>query len=168
MANCDIGTVSPSTSGIVARWYGEALAVINDTASSQSISLHFNQPLPPGKELTDVVTGRQILTAGQANRQDFSFTVEAYSLNTFSSAPEVQCAPPPLGTYRGDLDGDRDVDANDLSLFLNCVTGPEKGPVAPGCELANFDCDDDIDQSDFATFQRCLSGEGFRADVYCD
>ncbi|MBU0717896.1 MAG: hypothetical protein KJ749_06565 [Planctomycetes bacterium] len=52
----------------------------------------------------------------------------------------------------GDLDDDGDVDVDDYDLFVLCFTGPDGGPVAPGCEPGDFDDDDDIDCMDWGQF----------------
>lgn len=57
-----------------------------------------------------------------------------------------------------DLDGDCDVDADDLLLFESCASGPNV-LLTPGCEGKDFDSDGDTDQSDFGVFQRCHSGQ---------
>src|SRR5206468_513781 len=64
------GTISPVSTNIVARWYDNRLAVINDTVTSQAIVLQLKYPLPAGEELTDVATGRKILTSNQVDRQN--------------------------------------------------------------------------------------------------
>ena len=93
------GTINPVLPEIVARWHGNRLAVINDTATARTISLHFTTAVPAGEELTDVVTGRKLMTAGQGDRQNISFFAEAYSLNTFlytGDPPAPPPAPPPV------------------------------------------------------------------------
>lgn len=77
------GTIEPAMEQVVARWYRDRLAVINDTNTARTITLHFAAPLPVGDELTDVVTGRKLISANQAERQHVSFAAEAFSLNTF-------------------------------------------------------------------------------------
>ena len=57
---------------------------------------------------------------------------------------------PPLA---GDIDGNGNVDEQDLAAFYDCFTGPAVGPVAPGCEPADTDGDGDVDQVDFARLQ---------------
>jgi hypothetical protein len=52
-----------------------------------------------------------------------------------------------------DSDGDNDVDLTDYQAFQNCVTGPNGGPIAPGCEHADLDCDNDVDVVDWGAFQ---------------
>ena len=52
----------------------------------------------------------------------------------------------------GDMDGDGDVDNDDYALFVPCYTGPDGGPVGPGCEPGDFDGDDDIDCFDWDAF----------------
>ncbi len=66
-----------------------------------------------------------------------------------------------------DLDGDGDVDTNDLARFQACAAGPAVGPPAAGCEEADLDRDLDVDQSDFGLLQRCLSGKDVPADPHC-
>ena len=93
------GTLDPALPEIVARWHGNRLAVINDTGATRTITLHFAEPIPAGEELTDVVTGRTLVSAGQGERQHVSFTAEAYSLNTFTytgTPPEPPPPPPPV------------------------------------------------------------------------
>ncbi len=41
---------------------------------------------------------------------------------------------------------------DDFALFEACFTGPNGGPIDPGCEGADFDVDGDIDCDDFDTF----------------
>jgi len=78
------GTITPdSPDEVVARWYDDRLAVVNDTSSARTITLSFTSPLPMGEELIDVVTGRKLITTDQAERQNASFNAEAFSLNTF-------------------------------------------------------------------------------------
>jgi hypothetical protein len=81
--------------------------------------------------------------------------------------------------HRADMDGDCDVDEDDLELFIACAAGPDV-PYAPsiptGCTLsldgsnrlkADIDADDDVDVVDFAVLQRCWSGNGNPADPAC-
>jgi len=67
----------------------------------------------------------------------------------------------------GDLDGDRDVDIEDVGMFVACLTGTDQGPPPAGCDLADVDEDDDVDMSDFGLVQRCLNGSGTPAKPDC-
>ncbi len=62
------------------------------------------------------------------------------------------------GFIPGDLDDDGDVDLLDLSMWLDCVTGPSAGPLPAACLRADFDFDDDVDAADFARFQLAYTG----------
>jgi len=57
-------------------------------------------------------------------------------------------APPPWGN----LDGDGDVDLDDVALFYACLTGPDV-PSTPDCAGASADADSDVDVADFAQLQ---------------
>jgi hypothetical protein len=56
-----------------------------------------------------------------------------------------------------DLDGDGDVDADDVEAFLACRSRSEL-PHPPGCEPADLDHDGDVDPDDFGRLQRCYAG----------
>ena len=79
-----------------------------------------------------------------------------------------------------DLSCDGHVDADDLKVFLACVTGPDTAYTAnhrpAGCTLtadadgfiaADFDNDRDVDQADFGLLQRCYRGPNSPADPDC-
>jgi hypothetical protein len=54
-----------------------------------------------------------------------------------------------------DLDHDRDVDGDDLSLLAGCNQGPATDlPI--DCLVADIDRDNDVDGDDFGLAQRCL------------
>ena len=74
---------------------------------------------------------------------------------TCGTAPIVD-----MGAYEfiaGDYDRDGDVDKDDLTAFLGCVSGPTI-PYAGNCAGADFDRDGDVDQADFGAFQKSFSG----------
>lgn len=52
----------------------------------------------------------------------------------------------------GDFDADGDVDGDDLVQFELCCTGPDGGPIEPGCEPGDFDGDGNIDCDDWVEF----------------
>jgi parallel beta-helix repeat protein len=61
-----------------------------------------------------------------------------------------------MGAYEyhllGDLNGDGFVDAADLALFTNCLTGPNLA-YPQGCGPSDLDTDTDVDFADFARLQ---------------
>ncbi len=62
------------------------------------------------------------------------------------------------GPLPGDVDGDGDVDLDDLTRLINCLAGVNVGDLPPGCTaaealLCDLDGDGDIDLRDFAKFQ---------------
>ena len=72
----------------------------------------------------------------------------------------------PTTVVPADFNGDGDVDSDDFSLFLSCLSGPTI-PYSSGCADKDFDHDGDVDQADFGVFQRCISGTGVAADPTC-
>ena len=48
------------------------------------------------------------------------------------------------------------MDVVDLDLGLDCLTGPDAGPAASGCDPLDLDADDDVDLLDLAYFQILL------------
>ncbi len=65
-----------------------------------------------------------------------------------------------------DLDGDCDVDNNDMGLFQGCLSGPDVTPDT-GCDNRDFNDDGDVDQADFGALQGCLSGSSRVPDATC-
>jgi hypothetical protein len=65
-----------------------------------------------------------------------------------------------------DFDSDCDVDADDATHIIDCISGPQVQP-AIGCQSADLDQDNDVDQSDFGLFQRCYSGQNTPANPAC-
>lgn len=57
-----------------------------------------------------------------------------------------------------DIDCDTHVDADDWSLFFDCLTGPNGGPLDAACGPADLDEDNDVDLDDVAVFANAFSG----------
>jgi hypothetical protein len=57
-----------------------------------------------------------------------------------------------------DTDGDNDVDLEDYSMFQQCYTGADNGPVLAVCFCLDSDGDDDIDDVDYEAFSDTLTG----------
>ncbi|MCH7813482.1 MAG: exo-alpha-sialidase [Planctomycetes bacterium] len=73
----------------------------------------------------------------------------------------VLCDRVDMGAYEfgiGDFDCDRDADLTDFASWPTCMTGPNNGPYAAGCEAFDYEFDDDVDLADHAAFQRTLAG----------
>jgi len=62
-------------------------------------------------------------------------------------------------SWKGDLDGDGDVDNNDLTQFNSCLGNPGEPPPTAECYYADLDRDGDVDQSDYGIFQQHMTGE---------
>jgi hypothetical protein len=61
-------------------------------------------------------------------------------------------------TATGDFDEDFDVDIDDYTVFYDCWTGPDGGPIEPDCDLGDFDFDDDVDCEDWNGFKLVWTG----------
>jgi hypothetical protein len=71
-----------------------------------------------------------------------------------------------LKSYKGDLDGDCDVDGLDMQLLLPCLTGPDL-PMNAGCSEADTDHDGDVDASDLGLLRGCMAGSGIPPSSSC-
>lgn len=68
----------------------------------------------------------------------------------------VLCGRVDMGAYEfgiGDYDCNRVIDVQDFILSTQCLTGPDAGPYASGCEPLDFEYDQDVDLTDLAAFQ---------------
>ncbi|MCH8243525.1 MAG: retroviral-like aspartic protease family protein [Planctomycetes bacterium] len=73
----------------------------------------------------------------------------------------------PIAFAYGDFDLDLDVDPEDTTAIVSCVTGPDRSILNPLCDHIDSDDDGDVDLIDFSHFQLCFSDSGFEADPDC-
>jgi len=76
------GSVLPDMPEVWVKWFDNRLAVVNDSSQGRTITLTFASPLPVGEELVEVVTGKVLMSATQANRSVVSLYAEPWSLQT--------------------------------------------------------------------------------------
>ena len=63
-----------------------------------------------------------------------------------------------LAPIPGDADLDGDVDLDDYLSMPACMTGPDQGPIATGCDVFDFDGDLDVDLTDVDGFWLSFTG----------
>ncbi len=63
------------------------------------------------------------------------------------------------GSVLGDSNGDCGVTWADVAGLVNCLLGPDNGPLVPPCDHHDFDFDGDVDLEDVRTFQRAFTDD---------
>lgn len=118
-------------------------------------------------ESTGIPGGAGTCTFGPISEEGGYF----FSAFAFDLADQYSAAAHATATvafeHPGDLDGDDDVDHNDLYWFKLCRSGEGIPHVGSDCDDADLDHDTDVDMSDFGIFQRCLSGRDVPSDPFC-
>ncbi|MGD8453357.1 MAG: hypothetical protein PVJ57_16210 [Phycisphaerae bacterium] len=80
------------------------------------------------------------------------------TLNSLIGNTTIAYTVDPLPGMLGDLDGDGDVDVDDVVVFAGCLDGPGVS-VGPDCEAADLHGgDDDVDLADFSVLQAACTG----------
>lgn len=72
------GAVSPSR--IVARWYGDRLALFNEEIGAYDVDITFATPVPEGTAVRDAATGRILKTGDDPDRTHVSTYLRGYDL----------------------------------------------------------------------------------------
>lgn len=76
------GEISPHDTAICARWYGDRLAIINDTNHARKIRLTFPEALPTGSLITDVAGGVIVPQLPGKNKARIEVELQAWDLAT--------------------------------------------------------------------------------------
>jgi alpha-amylase len=76
-----------------------------------------------------------------------------YTPVDLNDIPTQQYVSVALAALPGDWNGDGAVDFADYAALVPCLTGPDGGPLGPGCNFFDFDSDVDLDLHDLAAFQ---------------
>lgn len=67
----------------------------------------------------------------------------------------------------GDMDYDRDVDAEDFGAFQVCLTAPDELITDPACWGADLTGDGHVDAADLIIFEKCRTAAEVPADDHC-
>lgn len=70
-------------------------------------------------------------------------------------------------SYRGDFDGDLDVDQEDFAHLQLCLAGSTVPQSDPACDDANLNGDPFVDAADADLFEACFSGPGVTPPINC-
>ncbi len=74
------GKVEPSSDTLWVRWFGERLAVLNDSKQACEAVIALKRPVEPAQQLRDVTTGHVLLPTPDGDRQTFKMHLEMFDL----------------------------------------------------------------------------------------
>ena len=184
----DLGGIGDPAQGYYAGLPGKLYAKVNQDVNSNgptfftdADSIRFDNRIPALDTDTTGYTfalpgggGTAHIRARLIYRRAFRFLVDAKNWSEDGRGKPLEDVAPPhfghlmemaersFGFASHDADGDGDVDLNDLDTFINCYTGPNNGPVAPGCTVSDSDNDGDVDLKDYRDFQMAFTGSQTR------
>lgn len=94
------GTVEPDFPDVWVRWFGDRLAVLNDSGTARAITLRFPAFVPLNAEVVDVASGRVLIPRNQLPRLALTLELEPWSLRTLRwdyQGPAPTATPSPTG-----------------------------------------------------------------------
>jgi len=95
-------------------------------------------------------------TTGLVAVLDRALPVSGYGLAAGGRGFDLEYVDLDGGFMLGDHDANCVLDLADLLGWDACLTGPDAGPVPPGCEVFDFNSDDDVDLDDFGQLQELM------------
>jgi len=150
-----------------ARWVPSELSqcVLEYTGhlpSDQTADGHFwGWHTSPVAQLEEACTGQALLPP-------IPPSFDCWNYGNWEKQPWM-CLPPPVDPVnmafelltrdiRGDCTNDGVVGLADHAVLVQCITGPDAGPIGAACACVDLDVDDDVDLYDFAQFQVVFEG----------
>jgi hypothetical protein len=98
------GVVSPP--GIVARWYGDRLALFNNRIGDAEVEITFANPIPEGKVVRDAATGSVRKTGDDPDRARIDVFLRGYDLAVIDVGTAPVVPPPADPTRNGGFEED--------------------------------------------------------------
>ncbi len=73
----------PESSDLYAALIGDRVAVVNHSPKPLTVTVRLDQPVPPGNQLVDVSTNRDVIDRMTPQRQSFVVSIDDWDLRTF-------------------------------------------------------------------------------------